>query len=172
MKRIFLLKVDLKCIQPVPGGSYYKDHLPFLGEKNESISVASQPASIVRTAALMPNFPMDGDFNSGCNAGANAAIGGAIASVETIPNTMSFNYADGKSSIESNSSLPESASLVGQLGASAIGSRYQNVAKQFQINDRVRIFATKENCIALQAGHGGWNAKMESVREEIINLSK
>ena len=143
-----------------------------LGEKSETMSHTAQPTSIMRTAAIVPNFPME-DGASSSIAGATSVAGAGAASLDiassksiyTGGNNDSLNSADSISSQDGNTFCT--------TAAMAAQGQNQNVGKQFQINDRVRIAATRENCIALQAGHGGWNAKMEAVRyENLHNIAK
>ena len=79
----------------------------------------------------------------------------------------------GPSSAASLEMIPTKANLMGSndalspaesnVPATTSQTQNQNVVKQFQINDRVRIAAKKEVCVVLQAGHGGWNPRIESV---------
>ena len=148
--------MDLKCIKPAPGGSYYKDHLPMLGEKSELMTMPTQSTSSMRAAAAVPNFPMEG---SGATPTAGTMVAGSIASLEMLPSSNAGNK-ENATSLDSNSSIDGNITM-----GHAASVTSQNVCKQFQMNDRVRICATRETCISLQTSHGGWNSKMDNVRK-------
>ena len=110
----------------------------------------AQSTVATRSAATTSNFPTDEEASS-----SNAAAGsGALASTEI--QSCKANLIGNKDNT-SNLAAPNAPS------ATTSQVQNQNISRPFQINDRVRISATREACIALQPGHGGWNPRMESV---------
>lgn len=120
-----------------------------LGEKNGMGAYTLQSTAVTGSASTTSNFPIDEGAPS-----SNAAISSApLSSLELQSckaNVIGNNDA-------SNLAAPKAPS------PTTSQAQNQNVPKPFKINDRVRISATREGCIALQAGHGGWNPRMESV---------
>ena len=146
----------MKCIKYAPGGYYYKHHLQMLGTKTDGspipmVPLQQQPKSLA--AATATNFPMDAS-----TPGPSASFTPQeIASASALASVAASGIAVTRVGLPTDCNIAPEAKFQ---------SENQNIVNKFQVLDRVRLTATKEQLIALQAGHGGWNAAMESVSYE------
>ena len=127
-----------------------------LGTKTEGspvsmVSMQQQPQSLA--GAIATNFPMDAS-----TPGPSASVTPQeIASASALASVAAAGTPASRVSLPSDCNITQEAKFP---------SENLNIVNKFQVLDRVRLTATKEQLIALQAGHGGWNAAMESVSEE------
>ncbi len=107
---------------------------------------ALQVANIQQASAMASNFPMEAatsQFDAKVKQDASATAVNMLAGGAKECNNLSF---------ESN------------FKKQAPAENIVNSGPKFAIGDRVKIVGTKESCMSLQAGHGGWHPSMSEVR--------
>lgn len=125
-------KVDLKCVVDAPGGSFYRDHLPILGQ---NFVVSGPPESLIGAAATAR--PQLGTSSSSSSSTTTTSSSQQQQQQQPTPVSQ-------QSSSSSSSNPPTSGAMA-----------------RFNVGDRVRVIAnTIEELKSLQKGHGGWNPRM------------
>ena len=118
-------------------GFYYKHHLPAVGDKT-GMSACQQPEGLM-TQGAASSLPQE----------ISPVVYGASQNDISASNE---NCQQGINSMEENILTEEKEAKVAING-------------QFLIGDKVRITDSRDSCIAMQAGHGGWHNSMDEVNQ-------
>lgn len=158
----FYKKNDLKCISEAKGGSYYRDHLPCLGEKltsqknlnNETLNI-----KMMHSNSIAPIHPRTSIYEADNSIDLNFKTN----STESLNNNRKDSKATSQmpvfeTVIQNNFEVQDSPAYVKNI---EISNRISN--KTLKINDRVNIDLSFEIVQSLQMGHGGWCEAMFEV---------
>lgn len=162
-------KVDLTCITDGIGGSYYKNHLPKLGQSPESM-IIPQPSNPASTSAdITPLFEVGERVRVLLNAvtlkdmqeghgGWNDKMEEVIGHIGTVHR------------------ITERGDVRVQYTGFANRWTFHPAAltkvDEFHINDRVRILNNKELVKRLQRGHGEWASEMAVALDKVGQILK
>lgn len=149
-------KVDIQGKTCGPGGKYYRDHLPNVGETQIKppltvASPASRPFAVgdrVRTAVPLDRLTKMQEGHGGWIPEMNDIVGKAGVVVGfTEPGNVRVEFDSKKTYIINPGALSK--------------------APKFAVNDTVKMIGDATKAKSLQEGHGGWNDKMHQVLGQI-----